>query len=131
MQGARKIAWYVVAVLAVMSGFAIFMDAHGIFDLLGVILWCTWAPLLLALMLHKMPTLQSIKAYVTFGAFWATSLAAVVILGFISFAVLSDGPLNESALIFIVFPYAFIQAAVIGALVGSVAWWFMNRRHNA
>lgn len=130
MNPAKKSRMVIVGLLALMSLFSIISDSVGVIELFGIMLWCTWAPLLFAILLHRLPAVKSLYAYSLFCAFTATSLFSFVLLSFILIAVIVNGPLNEAGLIYIAFPYGFIQFGVIGAGIGALLWWFMSRRKN-
>jgi hypothetical protein len=119
----------IVGTLALMSLFASIRDVDNVFDLVGVTLWCIWAPWLLAILVNR-STMHGLYAYSIFGAFAATSLFSFVLLFFIAIVALLNGQLNESGLIFVVFPYGFILFGGMGAMVGAASWWFMSWRRK-
>jgi len=123
----NKIIWYVVAIQICLSFVAIHKDADTILDFAGMAIWCTWGTILLAF-LYTFKKPSNILRAAILGAFALTSIASIWLLTYVSFTVLKYGPLNESGLIFIAFPFGYVGFGSIGVFLGII-FFFLKRKY--
>lgn len=131
MYNSRKSQFTVMIVLSMLAAISVSKDGGGVIDLIGIIIWCTWAPLIAVFLLRNSFQTKSLYRYSVFGVFVATSLFSFITLTIISFQTLVHGPLNESGMMFMIFPIGFVNFGVVGAVIGAVVHWINNRRRNA
>ncbi|WP_445356215.1 hypothetical protein ACJJI5_10385 [Microbulbifer sp. EKSA008] len=117
----KLIAWIVNILLLALAMYGMSKDVIDSSDLIGTVLWCTWAPLILAVVLSFFKASLKQRFWFITGAYAGTALTALVLLSFISYAVYATGPLDEGAIVLIVFPLAFFKAGIVGGVIGLVS----------
>ena len=114
-----KIIWTLTFIQVLLSILAISKDAKTLYDFFGLILLCSGGAVLLA----TLSSLKNIRGEIhsaLVGAHLLTSTLAISLLSFISYTTLTGGPLEESGLIFVVFPTGYIKYSVVGAALGII-----------
>ncbi len=118
----NKYIWLVVVIQLLLSIVAFHKDADSLFDLVGLVIWCTWGTFILAFIFTKIDRSNKLLPAIL-GAFTLTSLLAIGFLAVTSFAVFSNGRLNESIIVFIIFPFGYIKFGIIGAVAGDLLFF--------
>jgi len=118
----KLIAWIINLILVALAMYGMSKDAIDSNDLIGTILWCTWAPLLIAVVLSFTKASLNQGFWFITGTYAGTALTALVLLSFISYAVYATGPLDEGAIMLIVFPLAFLKAGTVHKYSYSTGW---------
>ena len=118
-----KFFWFFVGVVALLSFISGIGNSASLLDNLSFILWCSWAPLLIAAIYQIFGHQSVLLQYILSFAFIGVTLFACDILSMTTHVVLTSGPLNESGLIFIVMPFGFVKYGVYGGLLGSAIYF--------
>ncbi len=121
----------IATILLVMAGYAGYKESKGLFFTIGIALWCTWLPLLLAYFLVKQQNMASVSAYSALGAFLLIAFFTLRLLSVIDHAVFSDGSLKEGALIYVVIPIWWPICGGGGWLLGRLIWLALGKRNQA
>ena len=120
----NKISMLMISFLVIqilLTLLAIHKDANSILDFIGVPFWCSWANILMFLVFKfNGKAFVSKFNYALIGAFLATSIAIIIFLILISLIVLINGPLKESALIFVSIPAIYLIFGLIGGIFGII-----------
>ena len=109
----------VIVLLSIISGYDTPVNFGNMIEL---VLWCATLPAIFAF-LFKNARSRSGKARFLWGTNFILSAAfTLAILSMTAFAVIVDGPLNESALIFVVIPFGLIISFIVATPLGFLAY---------
>lgn len=122
-----KLMIYFLGIQILLSLFAIHKDSNSILDFVGITLWCIWGNVLMFLVFKfNGREFKSIFNFTLISAFFASSFAIIIVLFLVSLIVLINGPLKESALIFITIPAVYLLFTVIGGVFGWIVFKYQT-----
>lgn len=108
-----------LALLVVMGAISSSGDPGGILGRFLLILWCIWAPLLSVLL--SISYKRAVEySFIFAGAFIGSFGFSFYVLAQTSSWVLTSGPLQEAALVFMVMPAGLLQGLLIGGGLGFI-----------
>lgn len=78
---------------------------------------CIWGPLLSFLAIHYLSSSNNYFNFFFKGAFIGSYLFALIVLSFVAFMIVSEGPPQERGIIFMILPMGQMKAGQIGGAI--------------
>jgi hypothetical protein len=120
-----KFFWFLTCIIVALSFISGMGSSESILDTLFLILWCSWGPLIFAA-IYQVAKNGTLTQYVIGSAFLGVTGFAFYILSLTTYAVVTSGPLNESALIFIAMPFGFLKFSLLGSVCGGAIYYLLK-----
>lgn len=121
------IALGLLTLLAIMSVISSSGDGGDVIARILFILWCTWGPFLSLALLTFLPNISTKLLFVITGTFVGSFGFSFYLLAHTTRWVLTSGPLQEAALVFMVMPTWQMAGLLFGGIAGFLAYLIYRR----
>jgi hypothetical protein len=114
--------WLVAGLILVMSIVSGYDNPLNFGNMVDLALWCGLVPTVFAFIFQVIGSTSKKARFILGSNFIFSASFTLVILSMTLFAVIIDGPLNESTLIFMVMPFGYFISFVVATPIGLLAY---------
>ncbi|WP_414829662.1 hypothetical protein [Alteromonas sp. H39] len=114
--------WVATGLIVVMSLISGYDNPINVSNMIELSLWCAAVPAIFTGLFQSTEPVKQKARFIWGTNFILSAAFTLVILSMTTYAVIADGPLNESALIFMVMPFGFIGSFIVATPLGFLAY---------